>query len=66
MRLYISAEDVRTGDMLCTSYAEMRVFDAYETRRGTVALLVESPWGTREFRHRRATKVLIERPERQP
>ena len=57
--LYISASEVRRGDLYVRRYADMLVFETYETRRGTVAICVEGPRGPHEFRHRPATKVLV-------
>ena len=63
MNLYIPASDVRRGDVVLKRYVEMRVFETYETRRGTVALCVQAPWGQHEYRHRPATKVLVRRED---
>ena len=54
---------MRRGDVVLKPYAEMRVFETYETRRGTVVLCVQAPWGQHEYRHRPATKVLVRRED---
>ena len=62
MRLYLPAIDVKRDDVLITTYAEMPVFETYENRRGHACICVESPYGQQEFRYRKTTKVLIDRP----
>lgn len=63
MRLYIPSIEVRRGDSIVKSYGACEVFEVYETRRGTVAICAQTPWGQHEFRHRPGTKVLVDRQQ---
>ena len=59
--IYLSASQVRKGDVLYKPSGEYHVLSIYVTRPGTVAICVDMrPW---EFRHRPETEVLVRRED---